>query len=118
MKQRVKLFDLDSKLRDFDWSYEEYLSTLREDIDEYGAQKRTEALHRISKSVEKTISQSMEEPVKILISNSSSTLWTDVFEVYQSVSLKMQTVLEAKLTSNLHLRQILGSMTMNFEPLY
>jgi hypothetical protein len=84
---------------DCDWSYDEYLSGLRDDIEEYGSQKRTEALFRVSKAIEKKITKEIEEPIKMLIVNATPTLWQDVAQVQKDVLKTTLTIINDKLTS-------------------
>jgi hypothetical protein len=90
---------LESKLLCSEWNYDEYLGVLTEDIADYGNQKRTEALHRVSKWAEKQILKGVEEPVKMLFGNPSVTLWKDIAEIQYAVSNNMVVSLNDKLAS-------------------
>ncbi|KAI8902504.1 root hair defective 3 GTP-binding protein [Globomyces pollinis-pini] len=88
----------ESKLKGSDWNYDDYFQSFLKDIDELAAQKRADALQRLSKLIEKTMTQKLAEPINVIMHDSPVDLWSIVLKTLAEVVNETKAVLEKKLT--------------------
>lgn len=90
----------ESNLVDSKWSSEEYHDSLLSNIEDICVQKRTEALNRVFKTIEKQMLNKLADPVKLLMNDPAPTLWSEILAILVSVIEETKDILKSKLQSN------------------
>ncbi|KAJ3258360.1 Dynamin-like GTPase that mediates homotypic ER fusion [Boothiomyces macroporosus] len=85
-------------IKDANWTYDQYYTAFLKDIEELSAQKREEALNRLSKSIEKTMLTKLAEPVVVLLNDAPNDLWTKAVEILSNVIEETKRLSEVKLS--------------------
>ncbi|KAI8904239.1 RHD3/Sey1 [Powellomyces hirtus] len=86
-----------SKLLEADWDGDEYFSQFQAEIDDIATQKRTEAMNRVVKNLDRYISQNLIEPVEVLLNDGPTDVWKKIFATFTQTLEKAETQLAKQL---------------------
>ncbi|KAJ3390196.1 Dynamin-like GTPase that mediates homotypic ER fusion [Lobulomyces angularis] len=74
----------DSKLKDVDWSSEDFVNQFLEDVEEITEKRKVEAMEKMVKSLQKFVRESISDPVQVYLNESEDNMWQNVFYVYKT----------------------------------
>ncbi|KAJ3224344.1 Dynamin-like GTPase that mediates homotypic ER fusion [Clydaea vesicula] len=80
----IKSECLDSKLKDVDWSSEDFVNQFLEDVEEITEKRKVEAMEKMVKSLQKFVRESISDPVQVYLNESEDNMWQNVFYVYKT----------------------------------
>jgi hypothetical protein len=107
LKQLLKVYFIlpDSKLKDSDWNFKEFLDSLIKDIDELSHQMRKTAIDKMEKVIEKTLKLKLTEPIVLMMLDAPPNLWIDSLNIFNNVLAETKAFMELKLKCNYYLIQ-------------
>ncbi|TPX64263.1 hypothetical protein SpCBS45565_g06003 [Spizellomyces sp. 'palustris'] len=87
-----------TRLKDANWSSEEYFFQFKTEIDEIAARKRTEAVERIVKSLERFITGNLTEPIEVLLNDGPIDVWTQIIDIFNDTVVEAEEKLRKRLS--------------------
>ncbi|KAJ3183821.1 Dynamin-like GTPase that mediates homotypic ER fusion [Geranomyces variabilis] len=72
-----------TKLHDADWDGDEYQAQFEIEIEEIATQKRIEAMGRVLGKLDSFITQSLVEPIEVLLNEGPNDVWKRIFVVFR-----------------------------------
>ncbi|KAI9104735.1 RHD3/Sey1 [Phlyctochytrium arcticum] len=87
-----------TKLKDANWSGQDYFAQFRDEIEEIANKRKAEAMERMVKTLEKFVTNSLAEPVEVLLNDSPSDVWPKVINVFNETLSNAQTQLKERLS--------------------
>jgi len=79
-------------LSDADWTFEEELAILREDITHIGTQCRADETKKMVNQIERNMRNQISEPIELALNKPLPTMWDSVLKAFRDVSNKASDV--------------------------
>ncbi|KAJ3187356.1 Dynamin-like GTPase that mediates homotypic ER fusion [Gaertneriomyces sp. JEL0708] len=86
-----------TKLEDANWSFDEYYAQFVAEIEEIASKKRQEAMDKVVKGSEKSITDGLTEPIEVLLNESNPDLWRGVVNTFKETVSKTEATLQSQL---------------------